>query len=619
MIRRFLFLLFLAIAVCAPAQRRALIIGINDYSASQGKVKSLAGCVADALSVRGLLLSRFGFQQNEIDTLFNKAASRKNIVAALRRLELAAKKDEVIFIYYAGHGISLINSMAMKADKTTQGLLTADISSPENSVVYDFELSGFYNRMIDKGAVVTVVFDCCHSGNMTMNLAAVQYLSVIRGGETSRGVDGLAVFGDYDTYFAQRLDTQDSAASALADTGRQVQGAASAPADSGTRALPYTNVDLRLQVNERRPHEIPNSRFLFIGASQGQEKALEKRDAFGEAHGVFTKALIAAYNQGPAGMTVAQLMQYIEQKFKVQYISQRQRPNVLADRSRLASHLLGAPGLRPSDRVTVKPEKISGKSVVLAAGSGYGLEPGFLLSGLQNPQVKLKVAAVKSQQQSEAVLVQGDPRGLASEKELVISSRVAEVPPAITVYLPAQQWTQAELRGIHEQVMRPGLQSPLFLKYLSNPEARVNYIFDNRRIWTQQGSQAVVPLQLQPGALAGRFLGAAGSDPFFAYLPLPAELLQGMVKRLAGNQNVQFVSAPEKANFGLYVCYDKQNNLVVVCTEELVGTRLKLNEGRPRHLAVVVKDLYEPVANAGTEATLADLLLRTASTFRWLQ
>ena len=97
--------------------RRALIIGINDYSSGgtgdggRGKWTDLGGSLNDAEGLREILVSKYGFKRENITTLVNKEATRKNILTAYNRVLVApVQKDDVCLFYYAGHGSQVMNS-----------------------------------------------------------------------------------------------------------------------------------------------------------------------------------------------------------------------------------------------------------------------------------------------------------------------------------------------------------------------------------------------------------------------------------------------------------------------------------------------------------------------------
>ncbi|MDK9585642.1 caspase family protein [Lelliottia wanjuensis] len=80
---------------------RALVIGINIYK----NISPLSYAVNDATEIRDLLISEFGFLEENISFLLDEEASKDNILRSFARLTRDdIELDERIFIFYAGHG-----------------------------------------------------------------------------------------------------------------------------------------------------------------------------------------------------------------------------------------------------------------------------------------------------------------------------------------------------------------------------------------------------------------------------------------------------------------------------------------------------------------------------------
>ena len=77
----------------------AVIIGIDKYQ----HVPKLSYAVADAESIRSLLVSKFGFKENHIVVLTNQQATKQNILRSIGNLYNTEKQDRAV-IFFAGHG-----------------------------------------------------------------------------------------------------------------------------------------------------------------------------------------------------------------------------------------------------------------------------------------------------------------------------------------------------------------------------------------------------------------------------------------------------------------------------------------------------------------------------------
>lgn len=77
----------------------ALIIGIDEYT---GEWKKLNNAVNDAKTIEKLLASKYKF--DKFRTLYNSAATRKEILQEFEWLVANVKPEDNVFIYYSGHG-----------------------------------------------------------------------------------------------------------------------------------------------------------------------------------------------------------------------------------------------------------------------------------------------------------------------------------------------------------------------------------------------------------------------------------------------------------------------------------------------------------------------------------
>lgn len=173
----------------------ALLIGIDYYLPGRlpdgTSYKSLGGCVRDINRVESYLEKTLKPKQifklvSEILNTKEAAQTQEqlptyeNIVAKFDELTDIAKKDDQVYIHYSGHGgRALTIYPELKGQgQTDEGLVPMDIANPNSRYLRDVEIVTLLKKMVDKGLVVTVVFDCCHSGGTT------------RGDSDIRGLDG---------------------------------------------------------------------------------------------------------------------------------------------------------------------------------------------------------------------------------------------------------------------------------------------------------------------------------------------------------------------------------------------------------------------------------------------
>jgi len=81
----------------------ALIIGINEYP-NLGPEMQLQAARADAQELATVLQKRYGFAKERMIQLYDKKASRDEIIVALESLGASVGEKDSLLIYYAGHG-----------------------------------------------------------------------------------------------------------------------------------------------------------------------------------------------------------------------------------------------------------------------------------------------------------------------------------------------------------------------------------------------------------------------------------------------------------------------------------------------------------------------------------
>jgi hypothetical protein len=185
----------------------ALLIGIDCYLPNRlsdgSSYPNLGGCVRDINHVEAYLLNTPPETQ-----IFKLTASKvggsmtpkelpahlptyKNIVKKFEELTRVAQKGDFLYIHYSGHGgRTKTNYPQLKGDNgVDESLVPTDIGNAEGQYLRDVELAFILKRMVDKGLVVTVVLDSCHSGGAVRGEANVRGLNVVD--ETPRPTESL--------------------------------------------------------------------------------------------------------------------------------------------------------------------------------------------------------------------------------------------------------------------------------------------------------------------------------------------------------------------------------------------------------------------------------------------
>jgi hypothetical protein len=374
-----------------PIRKRALLIGINDYSASRLPVRrgppapprgwsNLDGAVNDVEILRSLLIARHGFDAASIVTLTDQRATAAAIHDALERHLVAfAKKDDVILFFFSGHGSQVLNTLSSEADKFDESLVPADSRLGEPDI-RDKQLRAAFNRILDRGARLTVILDACHSGS------------------GARGLDGGP------PHRAVKPDLRDIAD--LSDGPR--------PEDRGA---------------------------LVLSATQDFDLAYETLDDERKVHGAFSWALARAMRNAETGEPASDT--FLRAQAWLRAETPAQDP-VLAGRAEVKlAPLFGAPNQRPRQRPVLAIESVTRDGTCLLRGGWVdGVTVGSELRVAGQKGVRLEVTALRGMSGSEARRIGPAVRGAAPLQQGALVEIVSwAAPPArpLRVWIPRAQ------------------------------------------------------------------------------------------------------------------------------------------------------------------------------------
>ena len=150
------------------AAKHALLIGVGDY-----KVKPLSGPSYDVEAMRKVLIRRWGFVDDQIDTLLDEQATRKNILSAVGGLEKKTRPGDDVFIYLSGHGTSADDRELNIPLPTSSGaFIPYDITNldsvddiVEKLIIGQRDLQPLLSKLDSGNRNVFVAIDACYSGN----------------------------------------------------------------------------------------------------------------------------------------------------------------------------------------------------------------------------------------------------------------------------------------------------------------------------------------------------------------------------------------------------------------------------------------------------------------------
>ncbi len=308
----------------APS-RRAVLIGIDDYSASRFEKRpspgserdwaNLSGAVNDVDAMQEMLVARYDFRPADILVLKNQAATREAILKAIdERLECASERGDIAFFYYAGHGSQVSNTKSSEPDKLDESLVPADARAGASDI-RDKELRRRFNRILDRGARLTVLLDSCHSGSGARGLWSDARVRAVR------------------------PETHDAA-------DREPEGAR--PEDRGA---------------------------LILSATQDYDRAHEARDDSGLTRGVFSWAWLRAMRSSTEGERAIDT--FLRAQAMLRAETPYQEPVIAGNEGARFTPFLGTRSLAPGIGRTVALEEVQGDgTLILQGGWTHGLTVG---------------------------------------------------------------------------------------------------------------------------------------------------------------------------------------------------------------------------------------------------
>ncbi|HEU5075467.1 MAG TPA: caspase family protein [Polyangiaceae bacterium] len=332
--------------------KRALLIGINKYPYLHGR--SLSGCVNDAEVMRQLLIDRFEFDPANVDVLLDGEATREGVLGALDRLYERTGTDDVVVLFYAGHGSQMTDVEGDEPDGLDETIVPTDSGRDPhpNRDIKDDEINAWLLRLGRKTSHAVLIVDSCHSATISRDPF----------GENVRWVPP-------DLRPPSALPPSTIDASVARGFEREAVGA------SGW--LPVS------------------SRYVLLAACGTDESAYEYRvDGAGGTvrHGALTYFLARELKAAPNGSTYRDVFEPVKRHVTTVY--PRQTPQMEGTRDR---ELFGVRDLQPM--VFIGVARRAGGSVTLAGGAAMdvtiGSEWGIYPPNAKRPDDQLRLGRVR--------------------------------------------------------------------------------------------------------------------------------------------------------------------------------------------------------------------------------
>lgn len=350
-------------AQAAQPDIHALLIGIDCYLPNQLPggycYQSLSGCVRDIKHVEAFLVSRLAMTPERIVEL---TASRgdgnqpveprelwptyENMVAKFKHLLTIANPGDQVYIHYSGHGGRAITAYkGLKGDDgLDEALVPTDIGYPEARYLRDVELAYLLKSMVDKGLIVTVVLDSCHSGGATRGVGKATPRTMTPAGSGFESTAERPTHSDV-------ASPEELEAAWKGLTG----GKRAAKSASGWLAEPKG--------------------YTLLAACRANESAYEDYFDGGEKNGALTYWLLDSLQSSGRGTSYRMLHERILAKVRSWMVEQT--PQLQGEGDNV---VFGSERIQPHYAIAVMRVDEASNRIALNAGESHGLRPGDLFA-----------------------------------------------------------------------------------------------------------------------------------------------------------------------------------------------------------------------------------------------
>jgi Caspase domain len=492
--------------VCTEGEKYALIIGIDQYETPAGYKPTVAagridfpnleGCVNDAQSIQSVIASRFRFRELNINTLFNRDASRENILKAIDDLLDKCKEGDIAFIYYAGHGSQVYNSLSEEWDKKDETIVPADTWKEGVEDIRDKELSRKFNLFLDKGVRLTVILDCCHSASMS------------RGGP-------------------------------VAHTGRL---RFMTPKDKSV-------YDAKDGSNPVPPEKRGGSSFLLISAAQDNEFAEEQVDDNSppQVHGAFTLALLQALQQQTTDAAVVNLFSTTRAILKSN--GKKQEPVMAGTAGRQQQTLFGIEKGSMPDKSLVAVAGLTNNGVLLQGGFALGIyKDNELIKVHGKDTVLLVVDTVLGINRALSSVKKGDIHTIQPGELFEISNWASPGAPLLKLYIPPGNFSEVKISQLARLDQQLKISKKVnWVNHLEKTDPYTCIFFDDGKCFIHLDSMA--NLELKDYSIENILSICKKDSSVFFELPFSSAFSNSLLSAFKRNKSIVIVHDASEANY----------------------------------------------------------------------
>jgi hypothetical protein len=568
--------------------------------------------------------------------LYNENVTRKNVIDHLYQVLQKCKPGDAFVFFYSGHGAWMSNPMN-KFDSVKKGMsqsmVMSDLYSPNlDCLLTDEVLKTVFNEFVDKKVIVTSLFDCCYSGNLSMGYMTDYWVPFLR--PTTKGLlisgvnyipEKIKPQGCYYDNSGRLLDTTDTDHDGVPDCRDwEIDSPPFVPVDSlgvtsgnfsaedfidSSEKFKSTHPDAAANeersfnmkdalkvwypLRAKRPSDRSNSNFISMSAASDVEPGAEITDESEMRHGAFTKALLSVYQENVADLPLSELFKKISQRMKEQ--GYFQTPTFHYDPSRLKGNLIGTNSAGFLNAITATCISAAAGYITIDKGLNADVARGNIFKDLSIGGNK-KITVTKIYNDSAVAI---DRSGLIKpghKFELIDHFTVSN--PIIKIFIPTINCSATDYAAFLNSRIKPFVDSSNYSDFRFNNDAKINTVtlfYDAKDV-----------NEFSNSSLNG---WKDGVDRI-VFLPLPSFFINGLKNFLAKDQNFELVNKPADADYVLYLNYMKarpgyaagyvfyfhpriddpaNNNMAIFSSDHLQTPRLNLSL---QELQSFSKELY---------------------------
>lgn len=502
-------------------EKHALLIGINKYQYEEVSVSqfsgmtaasgsstaernwgNLRGAVNDVKNIKEILVSRFGFNRDNIITLLDEEATRENILAAIEKYVINnPNPGDDVFFFYAGHGSQVPNSLSDEVNKMDESIVPTDaaLGAPD---IRDKELRALFNKALDREIRLTLVFDSCHSGSVT------------------RGIPSDV-------------------------TERKLEPATYDVADDSFNNLPS-----------------PEDRgALVLSSAQDFQTAKETRNSQNMITGIFTDALIRVLREVPPDEPVHNIMTRVAARVKATIADQDPVLGGLPERTE-APFFGDASAV--SGKMYAGVLQVMGNSMVrLQGGRAIGLNEGAILKRSVDGKEDVVIRVTNLDQLTEAIaeLVSGTLEGTGIGDLFEVVSYGVYTGPTFAAFIPQPAANHDDLlasaRAAYQQASGSGLQ------WVTNPTASGTGVFRFVQPIGEQWVSSLAGSVTHRGGLSETMASGDQNHPVFLNLPPSASIYNEFDFVKDDVSLIRVTDDPASADYILVGIYDPDTDRIL--------------------------------------------------------